>query len=142
MRTESTELDTVRLHKRLRENAAGHRAREAAVELLIRAWHGRFAGTGNPWIKTDQHAAWVAWDKITDDTTGALSSGERRYLVIARDLAVGPLSEIDGGMDLTSSALLLGAVEHPAGAGTSTYAVDHTTGQLHTIEMPRHYPWP
>ena len=142
MSTERTELDTARLHKRLRDNVAGHRAQEAAVELLIRAWQGRFAGTGNPWIRTDQHTAWVNWDQISDDTTGALSGGERRYLAIARDLATGPLSEVDGGLDLTARELILGAVEHAGGAGASTYQVDHATGQVHTVDQPRHYPWP
>ena len=125
----------------LRANAAGDRAKEAAVEALIRLFGGRFARPGNPWIQHEDGAWWVEWEQITDEATGALSGGERRVLAILQDLAIGPLSQLNGGVDHGVAAILLSAIEHAAGAGTPTTTIV-ADGRFETITRPQHYPWP
>lgn len=68
----------------IRARARGCHPVEAATELLLRAFDGRFAQPGLPWIRHDHHHAWVDFDAITDDTTGVYSGGKRRLLAIRR----------------------------------------------------------
>ncbi len=61
----------------LRAWANGMHTTEAAAELLIRGFHGRFAAAGNPWIQPNDHGGhWIDLEVIPDHI-GALSSGER-----------------------------------------------------------------
>lgn len=69
----------------LRAWAAGSYTVEAATELLLRAFHGRFAQPGHPWIRLDG-GYWVDFDGITDETTGVYSGGERRVLAVVAPL--------------------------------------------------------
>lgn len=77
------------LHTELRAWAAGMYTTEAAVELLIRGFEGRFAAAGNPWITENENGAhWVNFENLPAQT-GALSSGERAYLHIAAAIGLG-----------------------------------------------------
>lgn len=68
----------------------------AATALLIEGFNGRFAEIGNPWISTlDNGAACFLPEGLSDDNMAGLSSGQRRYLHIVRDLAEGPMSELE-----------------------------------------------
>jgi hypothetical protein len=110
---------------------------EAAVELLLRAQHGRFADDAYPWIGSDGVHAWLEPDEITEDTIGALSGGERRLLRIVGSLAGGPsVSLCDNlpGLDRASVRLVLAAIAHAA--GTHEHA-DPDGQQLGSL-----YPWP
>lgn len=77
----------------LRAWARGMYATEAATELLLRAFGGKFAAPGNPWIHTSTEAegpgqvrAWIDFASIPDEV-GPLSGGERRFLMLAASLA-------------------------------------------------------
>lgn len=103
----------------LRRWARGLLTVEAATELLIRSCGGRFARPGQPWIRTDRGGAvWVEWRSITEESTGALSGGERRMLLTAASLANGgpvDLGDVASGIDRHHARLLLAAIAHAAG---------------------------
>src|SRR6478609_11015320 len=51
---------------RLRKSAKGNYATEAGTELLLRAFSGRFAQPGQPWVDADKDGAWIDFDAIQD----------------------------------------------------------------------------
>lgn len=112
--------DEYRYHDMLREWAGGSRATESAVELLIEGFRGRFAAEGNPWIHTAGAIAapYIVWDDINDDTIGALSSGEQRYLRLAASLGGGHLVDLRDALHLDQEhlALVVAAIGHVAAA--------------------------
>ena len=75
----------------LRSWAKGLYPLEAAVEILVRAFGGRFADPGQPWIQPCDQAGWWWLDVTTlvDDQIGHLSGGEQRVLRIVASLAGG-----------------------------------------------------
>jgi hypothetical protein len=72
----------------LRAWAKGDYTVEAATELLIRAFSGRYAAPGRPWIRTDEHTGkpWFDFEAIRESIRSA-SGGERRVLLLAASLA-------------------------------------------------------
>ena len=99
-----TEHDT---HAGLREWGRGWYATEAAVELLIRCFGGRFATAGQPWVRRGSSGGfWLDGDALAEHT-GALSGGEQRVLAVVRTLASGePLAEVASilaGVDRTGT---------------------------------------
>jgi hypothetical protein len=112
----------------LRAWAKGMYPTEAATELLLRGFGGRFAEPGNPWIMTDEDLPWVEFSLIPENT-GPLSGGERRYLAIAASLAAFSehdtviLGDVVSGLDPKHLNLVLAAVAHAGG-------------------MTRLHPWP
>ncbi len=69
----------------MRRWARGAYAEEAAVELLIGAFGGRFAAIGYRWVR-----AWFWLDgEALIQLTDALSGGERRVLAVAGALVSG-----------------------------------------------------
>lgn len=103
----------------LRAWAKGSYPLEAAVELLIRSFDGRFARSGNPWINTMISSTWLNAAAITDDEIAPLSGGERRLLRIARSLAGGEpvdLNEDIPGLSRNIVSLVLAAVAHASGS--------------------------
>lgn len=48
----------------LRAWAKGAYSSEAAIELLLRSFGGRFAGKGQPWVHDDEDGAWVDFNAI------------------------------------------------------------------------------
>lgn len=72
----------------LRAWAKGNYASEAGVELLIRAFGGRFAQPGQPWVEpvlNNEGEAWIDFEAIPNHI-GPLSSGERGVLQIAASI--------------------------------------------------------
>ncbi|UKA75059.1 hypothetical protein [Arthrobacter sp. FW306-07-I] len=71
----------------LRAWARGMYPTEAATELLLKAFGGKFAAPGNPWVHTsgepegpNQVKAWIDFAAIPEEV-GPLSGGERRFLI-------------------------------------------------------------
>ncbi len=61
----------------LRAWAKGSYPLEAAVQLILRAFGGRFADPGNLWIEdADGDRPWLNAAAMTDDKMGVLSGGE------------------------------------------------------------------
>lgn len=100
----------------LRAWARGNTTEEAAVELLIRAFEGRFAASGKPWVLSDGGTAWVNWQEIPQ-WTGGLSGGERRFLLLTASLAGGEPADLSdvSGLDYALQDLLLDALRHAGG---------------------------
>jgi hypothetical protein len=133
----------------LRRWARGLYALEAAVELLARAMGGRFTQPGWPWIQPndDPGTWWLDVTQLTDDTTGALSGGERRLLALVASLAGGQrvdLSDAVSGLDRENIQLVLAAIAHTAGSHQhANIVIDHERGvAVHHGHHPSLYPWP
>lgn len=109
----------------LRAWAKGMYTIEAATELLIRAFGGKFAAPGNPWVHTSaepqgpgQVSAWIDFAAIPDET-GVLSGGERRFLLLAASLAENVpvvLGDLVPGLDRDNLDLVLAAIAHAGGS--------------------------
>jgi len=137
------------IHSRLRAWAAGSYPLEAAVELLVRAFGGRFANPAYPWIEhADSDRPWLNADTMTDNELAALSGGEQRLLRIVRSLAGGEPVRLDEnvpGLDRDRMHLVLAALAHANGSyehpGPMTF---DDAGRPTGFGPPRGtlYPWP
>jgi hypothetical protein len=105
----------------LRAWARGAYAEEAAVELLARAFGGRFASAGWPWVRPCDRNGWF-WLDPEAIWVGSrmLSGGERRLLSVVAALVGGqPLADLGGtlaGLDRRNLELVLAAFAHAAGS--------------------------
>jgi hypothetical protein len=110
--------DAARHHAQLRAWAKGIYGMEAATELLIRGFNGRFAGPGNPWVHPTTSGHWIDFDTIPGQI-GALSGGEQRFLQITAALNDGDttvnLGRALAGLDRQHVHLVLAAVAHTSG---------------------------
>ena len=105
----------------LRRWARGAYAEEAAVELLVRAFGGRFASTGYRWVQPCDAPGWFWLDaEELIHGTGALAGGERRVLAVVGalvgGLAISDLGGIVAGLDRSNLMLVLAALAHAAGS--------------------------
>lgn len=109
----------------LRAWAKGVYTIEAATELLLRGFGGKFAALDNPWVHAStepqgpgQVNAWIDFAAIPDEV-GVLSGGERRFLLIAASIAenvpVG-LQDVIPGLDRDNLDLVLAAIAHAGGS--------------------------
>ncbi len=110
--------ETERHHAHLRAWAKGIYGLEAATELLIRGFDGRFADPGCPWVHPTASGHWVDFDAIPA-LMGALSGGEQRFLRIAASLS-GNDTEVNlgdalAGLDRAHVHLVLAGVAHASG---------------------------
>lgn len=109
----------------LRSWARGMYGTEAATELLLRAFGGKFAAPSNPWIHTStepegpgQVKAWIDFEAIPEEA-GLLSGGERRFLLLAASLAENVpvvLGDVVSGLDRENLDLVLAAIAHAGGS--------------------------
>ncbi|MGG6382438.1 ABC transporter ATP-binding protein [Paenarthrobacter sp. NEAU-H11] len=109
----------------LRAWARGTYTTEAATELLLRAFGGRFAAPGNPWVhaKTTTpegytEGPWIDFESIPGEV-GVLSGGERRFLLLAASLAENVpvvLGDLVAGLDRENLDLVLAAIAHAGGS--------------------------
>ena len=109
----------------LRAWARGMYTTEAATELLLKAFGGKFAAPGNPWVHTSaepevpgQVRAWIDFAAIPEEV-GPLSGGERRFLMLAASLAEDVpvvLGGLVSGLDRENLDLVLAAIAHAGGS--------------------------
>jgi len=106
----------------LRRWARGAYAEEAAMELLVRSFGGRFCSTGYRWVRRCDPPGWYWLDgePLIHDT-GALSGGEQRLLAVAgaalvSGLALTDLAGLIAGLDRTHQHLVLAALAHAGGS--------------------------
>ena len=109
----------------LRAWARGMYTIEAATELLLRGFDGKFATPRNPWVHTSntpegpqQVSAWIDFASIPDEA-GPLSGGERRFLLLAASLAEDVpvvLGDLVSGLDRENLDLVLAAIAHAGGS--------------------------
>lgn len=114
----------------LRSWAQGVLPVEAATELLLRAFGGRFTRAGFPWVRgTVGGGLWLDWEQMTGRNVDLYSGGEQRLLRVAASLGGGlriDLAEAATGLDPAGIDLMLAAVAHAAGVQ-----------QLHPWPTPR-----
>lgn len=140
----------------LRAWAKGNFPQEAGVELLIRAFAGRFASPGYAWVQkgTDPGWWWVDVEQMTEDDFGGVSGGEARLLRVAASLLGGApvnLYENIAGLDREHVQLVLAAIAHASGSHQhSGGPVPDPNGKLVTTDGIRMsftklgtlFPWP
>ena len=124
-------------HAQLRAWAKGIYGMEAATELLIRGFDGRFADPSCPWIHPTTSGHWVDFESIPE-LSGALSGGEQRFLKIAAALDDGEVTVNLGralaGLDRRHVHLVLAAVAHAAGTHQQDQIV--MRGGVITVDRP------
>lgn len=115
------------------------------MELLIRAFGGRFARAGCPWVVEETNGVWVDAQVLTDGT-GALSGGERRLLAVVasllderREVA---LAEVLPGLDRGILELVLAAVAHAAGSHEQSSTLLEAGVPVGFGKLPMAYEWP
>lgn len=131
----------------LRAWARGSLHAEAAVELLARAFAGRFAQPGQPWIVTEPNGTtWIDVDRL-DDSLAVLSGGERRILNLVAAL-VDPARPIDigdlaSGVDRDHLDLALAAIAHAGGSHQHALLVrDEQRGTARLVKPGPVHGWP
>ncbi|MDT0164471.1 ABC transporter ATP-binding protein [Actinotalea sp. AC32] len=132
-----------RTSTRLRQWAAGRPPAQAAVELVLRAFRGRFADPGLPWVRVDGDVTWLDPDTLRDHAA-VLSGGERRLLfVVASLLDERPLDIVDvaTGLDRENLQLVLAALAHAGGSHSST-VLEHVDGAVRFSSPGPLVPWP
>lgn len=137
----------------LRVWAKGMYTIEAATELLIRGFGGKFSAPGNPWVHTSsepqgpgQVSAWIDFAAIPEEA-GVLSGGERRFLLLAASLAEDVpvvLGDVVPGLDRDNLDLVLAAIAHAGGSHQHSdirIAVDGSMTR-HPGYLDSLHPWP
>ncbi|MCC2592527.1 hypothetical protein LKO27_03715 [Tessaracoccus sp. OS52] len=128
----------------LRQWARGAYPLEAAVELLGRAFGGRFAEPNNPWIRIgDAGHLWLDAELIIDATINRYSGGEQRVLRIVASLAGAlpvALNEVLSGNDSEVTNLVFAAMSH-AGGGHGGETVEHPRA-IDSVNWGAPYPTP
>ena len=126
----------------LRGWAWGLHSLEAAVELLILSFGGRFAGPGWPWVRVDRGSVWLDADQIHPHI-GVLSSGERRVLGLVEALATGrPVDRLGDqliSLDRYTLQLVLAALAHAAGSHAHAVFASDGSGW---VKLPPLIEWP
>lgn len=134
------------LPQELRDWAKGSLPLEAATEMLLRAFDGRFAQPGSPWMMRDEKYGnvWIDFDAIPVHVEG-MSGGERRFLLIAASLGgQWPLILNDAlpGLDRNVLDLVLAAVAHAAGSHQDSVMTEGPGGVLGFERADTLHPWP
>jgi hypothetical protein len=137
----------------LRAWARGKYTTEAATELLLKAFGGRFAAIGNPWVHAAgtseegyQDNAWIDFASIPEQA-GALSGGERRFLLLAASLAEDVpvvLGDLVPGLDRANLDLVLAAIAHAGGSHQHADIRVHEDGTVTRGKglLDSLHPWP
>jgi hypothetical protein len=129
----------------LRVWARGVYDQEAGVELLIRAFDGRFARQGWPWIRRGDGGCWVDVPQLVSHL-GPLSGGERRVLTVVAALidgrhSVDHLGDLLAGLDRQNLQLVLAALAH-AGGSHEQVDVVCADDQLRFVRLSAVVAWP
>lgn len=130
--------------EKLRSWAKGMYALEAATELLIRVFGGRFASTGYPWVLVEDGRPWIDFEAIADNI-GALSGGEKSMLLLIASIGGGEpvdLSDTLPGLDRTNLQLFLAAVSHAGGSQEHSAIIENPDGSHSISRQEALYPWP
>ena len=134
------------VHDQLRAWAKGMYTTEAATELLIRAFRGRFVELGNPWIQSFDGGGgyYIDFAEIADNM-GALSGGEQRLLRIAASIgsteAMVNLSDDLSSLDRPTVKLILAAIAHAAGSHEFSDVIVDLNGRATIIRESSLFPW-
>ena len=124
----------------LRGWAKGSYTLEAATELLLRAFGGRYAAEDMPWVYARDTSAegyskgaWINFEALGEANYGPYSAGERRFLLLVASLAEDVpvvLSEIIPGLDRVNLDLVLAAIAHAGGCHQHSDARTNKEGNV------------
>ncbi|KRF04348.1 hypothetical protein ASH00_14690 [Arthrobacter sp. Soil782] len=131
-------------HASLREAARGDDTGSAGTEMLIRAFSGRFAAPGNPWVIERPEGAYVDFSLIKEGV-GPLSSGERKFLLMAASIGGGvevKVADAVSSLDRDLLALVLTGIAPAAGSHHSGVVVENPDGSASFRRMPTVFDWP
>lgn len=107
----------------LRAWAEGNYALEAATELLIRGYRGRYAQSGNTWIKNRNGRTWIDFNDMASSMASSLG-GEKRFLLLVASIGTDApvvLGDLVSGLNRELLDLVLAAIAHAGGShGQST----------------------
>jgi hypothetical protein len=116
----------------LRRWARGAYAEEAAVELLVRAFDGRFASIRYRWVRQCDRPGWFWLDGERLINATSVPGSVRAVFAVAGSLVSGaPLTDLDSllaGLDRHNLELILAALAHAAGSHEQIDA--HVKGDL------------
>ncbi len=127
----------------LRAWAVGSYPAMAAVELLARAFGGRFATRGHPWIVDDDGRARLETRALR--SAPALSGGERRVLrLVAALVDAEPIDIVDvvTGLDRTHLDLVLAALAHAGGSHEHAAVTLDGAGAMRLSQPGPLHRWP
>lgn len=131
----------------LRAWAKGSYTLEAATELLLRAFGGRFAQPGQPWVKQEDGGnVWIDFAAIPGHVDG-LSGGERRFLLLTGSVADAvsvDLGKVVPGLDRGTLDLLLAAIAHVGGSHQHSDVRTNDDGSMSVKPgyLDSLHPWP
>ena len=133
--------------EQLRAWAKGSYPLVAATELLLRAFGGKFAREGNPWVIKEPEYGNVCIDfEQIPENLGGLSGGERRLLMLAASLSDAgvpvELGDVLPGLDREVLNLVLAAVAHAGGSHEHSAIVENSDGTTSFQRQSSLYPWP
>lgn len=135
----------------LRAWAKGMYTTEAAVELLLRGFNGRFAESECPWIQLNDAGGWWLELEAIPDNVGGLSSGERAFLLIAASIGLGGSDGDQVAVNLSDTLpslgrqqldLVLAAAAHAGGSHQHSDVGVGPAGAASFIRLPSLHPWP
>ncbi len=122
---------------------------EASIELLIRAFDGRFARSNQPWIPVESNGATWLDDQFLASSLGGLSGGERLVLTVVAALAdtTGArridLADVVAGIDRDHLDFVLAALAHAGGSHQHSRLVPTGNRTAHHLEeLAMLHPWP
>ena len=128
----------------LRAWSAGSYSDTAVVELLARAFGGRFAGAGHPWIGTDAAGrTWLDGDALR--AASGLSGGERRVLALVAaliDLQPVEIVGVVSGLDRHHLDLVLAALAYARGSHEHAAVVLDPDCTVDLSSLSPLHPWP
>lgn len=103
----------------LRAAARGSYPEEAATELLIRGFGGRFTGPGWSWMCLDEDGAWWIDFALIPEHVGVLGVAEQWYLLVAASIASACpviVGDCVTELDRDEVDLVLAALSHACGS--------------------------
>lgn len=118
---------------------------EAGIELILRAFDGRFARRSSAWIVAEPDGrVWLDAAALRRES-GVFSGGERRVVAIAAALIdEAPVDVVDvvSGVDRTNLHLILAALSHAAGSHQHRGLDLDTAGRTHFVVPGPVVAWP
>lgn len=120
---------------------------EAATELLIRAFGGKYAQPGNPWVEhPDSPAAYINFEAIPEHVDEVENQRARQVLMLAASLSdldvKVSLGDLLYELDREVLDLVLAAVAHAASSDDYEVMVEDPDGTVYMDGLPSLHPWP
>lgn len=129
----------------LREAARGSYPEEAATELLIRGFGGRFTGPGWSWMCLDENGAgWIDFALIPEHV-GVLTAGEQCYLLVAASIASAcpvVVGDCLAELDRDEVDLVLAALSHACGSHMPREVLTGLEARGGSGQQEPLHPWP